>query len=231
MAEQMTVTRALAELKLLQSRIDKGVAGFTGIDVFQRRSEGRAVKMNMPKDEFEKKARSSWESVNDLIMRRVAIKTALLRSNAETKVKIGGVEFSVIEAIERKNAIEFEKSLLRKMKANHTAIITSVEQARARLDDQVEKMILQNLGTDKKTDKEDFERIAKPFIEANEYNLIDPLELGKKIDALDESIDNFEAEVDFVLSESNAKTNIDLPEDIPPLVKETKKTSEAQPAE
>lgn len=231
MAEQMTVTRALAELKLLQSRIDKGVTGFTGIDVFQKRSEKRAVKTNMPKDEFEKKALSSWESVNDLIKRRAAIKTALLRSNAETKVKIGGVEFSVIEAIERKNSIEFEKSLLRKMKANHTAIMTSVEQARARLDDQVEKMILQNLGTDKKTDKEDFERIAKPFIEANEYNLIDPLKLGDKIDALDESIDNFETEVDFVLSESNAKTNIELPERVPPLVKETKKTSEAQPAE
>ena len=52
--------------------------------------------------------------------------------------------------------------------------------------------------------------ISKPILEANELKLVDPIQTEKKIDEMEENIDNFLNEVDFVLSESNAKNNIEI---------------------
>ena len=71
---KMVVTQALNELKLYDSKISKAIGNSTFV--------GSAVKSSdmingITKDEFQKRATSSFESVTDLIKNRNALKAAI----------------------------------------------------------------------------------------------------------------------------------------------------------
>lgn len=211
--EKMTVTRALAELKLLDQRINKSIAG-SGflIDYTQNKTENgtKVLKSQMNVTEYEKRVKGNYQSIIDLIDRRNKIKSAILKSNAVTLVKIGEKEYTVVEAIDQKNAIDYKKTLLSTMKNNLISVLRDIEVTKTKVESQVETMLTQNLGSNKKANESDYDIIAKPLIEASELKLVDPLKLQDKIDSLDKEIDKFLTEVDFVLSESNARTEIEI---------------------
>lgn len=206
---KMTITRALAELKLLDSRIKNSINETTFIDGYQKRID-RTLFTKETKEEFSKKAKSDYQSITALIKRRSEIKSKILNSNAGTAIRIASKEYTVAEAIDRKTQVEYEKLLLSKMRLNLNDINNQIESNRVELDSKIETMLAQSLGTDKKTNKDDYDNVSKPFIEANCINKVDPISIDKEIQALNESIETFINEVDFVLSESNAKTKIDI---------------------
>lgn len=59
-------------------------------------------------------------------------------------------------------------------------------------------------------DKEDYDKIAKPFKESNWPKLIDPLNTIELIPTLEAEIDEFESQVDMALSEINVRTEIEI---------------------
>lgn len=206
---KITVTRALAELKLLDSKINDSIRKAVFIDTFQNRID-RCNSTGKTKLEFESDLKAEYQSITDLIKRRIEVKAQIIKSNAETMVKIGENQYSVAEAIDRKTNIEYEKTLLNAMKKDFNRVNDILIQNQATLDENLEKMLMQSLGADRKKNKEDYDNIAKPFIEANALNKIDPLSIEKTINKLEDKINTFLTEVDFVLSESNAKTKIEL---------------------
>ncbi len=210
MGEKMSVTRALAELKLLDKRITKAIEQAAFIDIYQERNPQKALRNNETKTVFEKNAQSSYSSILDLISRRSQIKSAIIKSNAATEVTVNGVRMTVAEAIEKKNSIEYHEFLLGKMREQQTTIHTEIERKRSSLEEQIEEMMNQHLGANKKANSDDYENIARPFFEQNELRAIDPLDLKKKISELEAEIDGFLSEVDFILSESNARTEIEV---------------------
>lgn len=209
--QKITITRALAELKLLGSRIEKQTKELRIVDLYQNRSaDKRLIYSQMSLDEFEKRVKSQHESIEDLIKRRSAIKSAIMLSNAITVVKISGKDYTVGQAIDRKASMVYEKSLLHQMQIQLGQCKQQIEAQRPQLEKSVETMLNANLGADKTAKDEDYDRIAKPFLEANQFRLNDPLKIQDKIDKLGKSIEEFEMEVDFVLSESNSKTEIEV---------------------
>ena len=98
--ETMVVHRALAELKTMDSRIEKAIRN----TVYVLAVKHSAEKINGVKvGDFKDNMKSSYQKVTDLMARRDAMKRAVVLSNATTKVKIGGVNYTVAEAIEIKN--------------------------------------------------------------------------------------------------------------------------------
>jgi len=205
--ERITVTRALAELKLLQSRITKSVASGMFVDIYQNRAD-KAVMSGISMSLFETNAKADLQSITALIERRKTIKIAILLSNSRIMVTVGDKEYTVVEAIERKNSIVFEKEFLLHMRHQMKKMRHSIEQQKPELEKNIMEMLNNNLKTEKNIDSEAFNSIGKTFLEANEYRLLDPCGLQVVIDKLDKDIDEFESEVDFVLSESNAVTKI-----------------------
>lgn len=59
-----------------------------------------------------------------------------------------------------------------------------------------------------KTANEEYEKARKSYIEANTMELIDPVNILEKIEALEVEIADFTTEVDSALSVSNALTEI-----------------------
>ena len=207
---KITITRALTELKTLDDRILNEINDLNALDVTQGKYKGKALKTNLTIDEFSSGVNSKMQKINDLINRKNNLKKAILKSNANKTVKIGNSEMTVAEAIEQKRSIQLKQNLLSNLKRQYSNKLTEIERGRASLESQLENMLSQNLGKDRKADAADYDRIAKPFIEANEITLVDPIGVKNVIDGLEEEIGTFVADVDIVLSESNSQTTIEV---------------------
>ena len=206
---KISVTEGLNELKLFNSRIEKaiGIAQFCGAS---KKSTQKVGHMN--REEFENRAKASYQSVTDLISNRNELKSAIVKSNAVTSVTIGNKTMTVAEAIERKKSIEHEKLLLNVMKAQYTTSVASVARENKKVDDKVDELLITLVGndSDKKITKEVQESIETPYREKNEWEFVDPIKMMDTMQKLEEEIDVFETEVDSKLSITNATTFIEL---------------------
>lgn len=206
---KISITEALTELKLYDQKINKVLcsADFIGC---KKKSSDRVNSFKL--ENFEANAKASYQSVSDLIENRARLKSAIVQSNAATMVEIAGKKYTVAEAIERKNSIEYDKMLLQAMKSQWAAATNNVEKENKRVDTQVDKMLETFLGKDseKKVSEADLNAISEPYRAKNEWELVDPLNLFAKIQAMEADIDAFEADVDVRLSISNSVTYIEV---------------------
>ena len=194
----MTITQALNELKLLDKRIVKTITkSKIGVTI------GTKIQNNFD----ETAAKADLQSVTDMIERRAAIKMLINKSNISTKVKVAGRQMSVLEAIEYKATIEYKNVLLRQVTSQYNAAVQEVnynnEEVKRRLDSQISSVF------EKPTDK-DVKDFTATFEKNNNYSLSNPIKIEELSKTLDEEIDVFTNEVDYVLSTSNATTTIEI---------------------
>lgn len=212
--EKMTVHKALAELKTMDDRIAKVIRENTYVLAVKHSAE----KINgMTVANFKEKMRSGYQKATDLIARRDAMKRAVVLSNATTKVKIGENEYTVAEAIEMKNhGMEFRSALLRQMNSAYVSAQNELNRNSGEtLEKKAEQYVLAVIAAQPKdskmsVDSEAMKTLRKTYIENNTYDLIDPLDVTKIMEALDAEINEFNAEVDAALSVSNALTVIEF---------------------
>lgn len=206
----ISITRALAEVKSLDDRIAKAVQSGAFVAVTQGKGDRRRMTSTSASIQtVEQSIKSAYMSITDMINRRKALKAAVIRSNAETTVTIGTVSMTVAEAIERKNSIKLEGLLVHTIQRQLGAANQQVAVANQKLADDVEKATSAAYGSDKtKLTPEMFESIAAPRRTEYEAAVLDPLSMTTGLTAMMDAVDSFITEVDFVLSESNAKTTI-----------------------
>ena len=212
--EKMTVHKALAELKNYDDRISKAISSTTFVLAAKHSAEKiNGVKVN----DFKDKMRSGYQKVTDLIKRRDAMKRAVVLSNAVTKVQIGDKNLTVAEAIEAKNhGMEFKSELLNAMSRAYTQAQSELTRNGGEaLEKKAEQYVLAVIAAQPKdskmsVDSDAMKALRQTYIENNTYDLIDPLDIAKVMEALDAEINEFNAEVDAALSCSNALTVIEF---------------------
>jgi hypothetical protein len=202
--QRMSVTQALPELKLLEKRIEKVM------DSIQNWCKVAHNGAPIDKDKHKKEVEAQLQSFNDLVKRRDAIKRAIILSNAATRVKIAQWEGTVAEAIEYKSSIRFKRNLQGAMKSCLQEKRNDYEAMKAQVDGRLERLLQSELGKDIKTNPETITALTNSFRENNKVELVDPLDLGAKVTSLEDELDAFETNVDWVLSESNGKTVIEV---------------------
>lgn len=212
--EKMTIHKALAELKVIDSRINKAISDGTYVIANKHSNE----KINgMPINEFKTAMKASHDKVMDLINRRNAIKRAVVLSNATTKIKVGNTEYTVAEAIEMKNhGMEFKTTYMRFMAhQNMNAQSELNRNSGEAIEKRAEQYVLSVIQAQPKdakmsVDSEAMKALRKDYINNNTYDLIDPLNVNKLIEELTNEINEFNTEVDAALSVSNALTVIEI---------------------
>ncbi len=207
MAENISITRGLSELNSLSERIEKTIV--TSKMFVIRKGSNSPVGFKSVVD-FESKAKASAAKFNDLRRRYREIKRKIILSNAEVKIEIAKEEMTVAEAIEYKDSISFEKRYLESLKRNFSLKNIELEQRDMDVEERLDRLVEANFGKEGKVNKDAYEAIAAPFMKQNKWSAIDPISIQNVIENLSEKIMNFELEVDFVLSESNAKTEITI---------------------
>jgi hypothetical protein len=194
---EITITRALAQLKTLSERIDNTLEKSVLITYKHRGN----IERNMTEHNLQK--------VRDLIAYRKRLKAAIVKSNANTTVSIDGDCCTVAEAIERKSSIDLEKRVLLKMKRELAEVTRTVESHNQQVQKKLDRLLEVEFGKDQvKSNVENMETISESYLRNNRAEIIDPLRIEEKITQLEENILKFESEVDLVLSESNAITKI-----------------------
>lgn len=205
--EKMTIHKALCELKILDSRINNAISSAR----FCLANKHSNEKVNgVTVEEYQETMKASYNKASDLIRRREAIKRAVVLSNAKTIVKIGGKEYTVAEAIEMNNhGIDLKLQLKNAMKKQYDSAITAIISKNSVVDDKATEYVVGLFGQkESKTANEEYEKARKSYIEANTMELIDPVNILEKIEALEVEIADFTTEVDSALSVSNALTEI-----------------------
>ena len=206
---KISITEALNELKLYDSKINKAITNAKLVGATKKSSDKVGV---VKKEEFEERAKASYQSVTDLIANRNALKSAIVKSNAVTEVTINGKVMTVAEAIERKNSIDYDVTLLNEMKKQYVTATDTVNKENKKVDNKVDELISTLVGkdTDKKIDKDAVEAIEKPYREKNEFELIDPIGIFNEMLKLEADIDGFQSNCDTSLVLSNATTFIEI---------------------
>ena len=208
--ETMTIHKALAELKILDARIAKEIQNGSYCAANKHSNE----KINgIPVSDFEKAVQGTYDKVTDFLKRQEAIKRAVTLSNAKTVVNISGKDYTVAEAIWMKNhGIELKAFLINVMDKQYKQAQAEVNRQNGNnLEERADQYVTAIYGQKEgKTATADIEKVRKDFLESNSYEIIDPINVPEKLEALRKEIDSFMAEVDSALSVSNALTEITI---------------------
>lgn len=208
--KELTITQALAELKMLGKRIESAVSEFVPVGVSVGKSG--VVQGYKTNEEYIQNVKSKWDQVNQLIRNKSELKAAVVHSNAVTEVTIGSEKMTVAAAIERKNSIKHDKMLLERMKQVFQSQSTTFEKYTQILNNKKDEVIYSGKSSDQSD--ETLKRYFESQIELTESmytpTLHDPLDLKVEIEKLENKITEFETNVDYVLSVSNATTKIEI---------------------
>jgi hypothetical protein len=203
---KMSVHRGLAELKLLDSKIASALQRrfIVGNKQSNKTIDGRTL------DEVRNAIKGNFDSITALIENRKRIKDQLVKSNAVTVVTVANKSYTVAEAIERKNSVKYDENLLSMLKTQFSLEKNKVEKENSLLPSKLETYLASVLGEKGSRTAEDVKLHTKVFEDSNKWELIDPNNISTYIDTLENDIQEFETNVDYVLSESNATTFIDV---------------------
>lgn len=206
--ETISLTRALVELKMIDKKLQAKTLKLLPVAIMKG---GRLPEEIKSKAEFDNKVKADYQSIRDLTKRRRNIKSALVNANATTRVKIADEEMTIAEAIERKASIDYEKNLLRNLAQKYSQSLDKIEEDNRAMKGQLLKLLEATYSkSETELGKDDYNKVATPFKENNESSLLDPLGIKAEMDKLEQTIHDFETEVDVVISEANARTEITI---------------------
>jgi len=200
-----TVTEALQELKLLSKKISNGISSSTFISLY--RSDSNQDPALIGKDYA-----SKFQSIKDLINRRARIKAAIMQSNATTTVQIGDKKYTVAEAISTKEYLKDYDNLVEQLKMAKANVDTQLATYNAQRQNKIDDLINRSFGREgtNKQNADDIKNITEIYMKKNYATVVDPINLEKAIEELDEYIQTFKSQVDYKLSYINAITTIEV---------------------
>lgn len=206
MKKTFTLTRALVELKLYDSKIDKAIKDLKAVSY----SVNNIVTdyRTTPK-EFINDYNSQMQSITDLRNNKIILKNALMKANAETKVKIGEKEYTILEALNRKNDISTEKLLISTLNNSLKNALSKSNQIKDVIESNIEKTINAKSSSSGNQSKDYIQSVRDSYKdqmpELVNYDVVEKLVSEKEAE-----LNEFISEVDFALSEINAITKIDV---------------------
>lgn len=203
----MNIHEALVELKMLDKRIPAEITAVTWVVA---NKHANTVINGVKLTEVKERILAQQQKVCDLIRRRTAIKRAVVQSNADTKITVAGVEYTVAEAIEMKNhGMEYLDTLKTRMCMDYKNAERTAQLENTSLENRADQYMKTMIGnSDTKGMSEENRASRAKFIEDQTVELVDPIGVLKVAGELEEQIGAFMSKVDSALSTSNALTTI-----------------------
>ena len=219
MSDKMLVTQALDERDLLVKKIADKIAKASFIDTIKP-NEDKVYAKRIAKDEYAKQAESAYRQILDLIERFQKIDAAIVASNASSEITTSYGNFTVAGAIELRsrlrgmggygNDADFEGRLQNKIANEYSERVQFCDKKNSQLQSTAEEMRLSILGKDSKTKDEKPLGVVEAYVKENTTELVDPLNVKKKLEALEEKRNTLLTELDTQIKVSNATTLIEV---------------------
>ena len=208
---KMSLTRALVELKHYDTKINSAIVNGTYCAITVGTDSPKVLNSNDSVLETKNKIQSSFDKVNALINARAALKSAIVKTNANTFVTIQNRTMTIAEAVEFKSQIQHKRTLLSHLMHQSSVNRNAVSSANSLLDASIEKQLLAICGSDKsKLDETTASAVRIPQEKAKKQELLDPANIAEKIQTLQDEVNSLESEINFTLSEINSRTDIEI---------------------
>ena len=200
---KMSITRALAQVKLIESKLGRAFAGFD-VEI-----NGKLKYFpNFTTEQFEKEALVEVNSFEDLFKNRLKIKSAIARANIDTKISLLGTEYSIIELIDLKNSSQYKKNVYTNLVNNYTKCKIDVINQDVKIENEVSKQV-EVANSNKTQVSKDLTTTLTETYKTLWGGKIVGLDINK-ISKEKEDLDKLVAEIDMILSEINSKTEIEV---------------------
>lgn len=207
-----TITRALAEIKVIDSKIAKidfasQSNDFAGVI----QGNNKMVKGTMlSKEDFETSSKAKIDSLESLYERRRKIKRLIAEANVANTVTFNGKEYTLFELIEYKKSSSILLSKYNEALSSIRKVVSTCERENANLDMKIQQDISEKQKTNSQNVAKDFETSYKNKM----YEMyLSTLVCGVSQNEIQEEIDVIESlisEADMLLSEKNAQITIEL---------------------
>ena len=208
--KELTLTRALVELKLYDSKIQKAIDELKPVSY----SVNNVVTdYRQTPNEFIGEYKSQMQKIKDLRNNKTLLKNALMKANATTKVIIADKEYTILEALNKKQDIQTEQYLINVLKHSLSNSVSKVNNLQEQVEDRIEKTINSKSASSGNQSK-DYVQVVRDAYNDKIPKLVNADVIEKLIIEKENAVSEFLAEVDFALSEINAitKINVDLAE-------------------
>ena len=200
---KMSITRALAQVKLIESKLGRAFAGFD-VEV-----NGKLKGFpNFTTEQFEKEAQVEVNSFEDSFKNRLKIKSAIARANIDTKIPLFGTEYSIIELIDLKNSSQYKKNVYTNLINNYNKCKSDVVNQDFKIENEVSKQV-EVANSNKTQVSKDLTTTLTETYKTLWGGKIIGLDINK-ISKEKEDLDKLVAEIDMILSEINSKTEIEV---------------------
>ena len=205
----MTLTRALAELKMLGKKIEKYTVGdvlWCGVSV------NGVVASRYNEDAVKASATHCKQELSGLIARRMEIKAKLLQANNSIKVNVGGNKMTIACAIDYKVFVLKERQVFDIIKSQVYSATTRLAGLETELQMKVDRAVDTVLGADAKKGSHEaaIKEITAGIRAGQKFELCDPLNIEKWAEENVDKCDLFLHEIDYVLSEANSVNTIEI---------------------
>ena len=219
MSEKMLVTQALDERDLLVKKIADKIAKASFVDTIKPNEE-KVYAKRISKEDYAQEAESTYQQIMDLIERFQKIDAAIVASNAQTEITTSYGTFTVAGAISLRSRLrgcgayedeaDFEGNLQNKMRTEYNERVRFCDNKNSQLNATAEDMRLSILGRDSKTKDDKPLSVVEAYVKENTTELVDPLDVKKKLEALEEKRNTLLTELDTQIKVSNATTFIEV---------------------
>lgn len=210
MTEQMSVYKALKTLKVTDEKIERG--SYTTFVAASKNGRPTDRSCSSP-EEMRKKAKSNMDKMRDLLVFRAKLKSAIVQSNAVTKVNIPILgEVTVAEAIEYKSSIQVRKQFVQTVQSQLSSLMNLRSRAENEIEKETDARIATLMGRDsaKTPDPAMVKSIRETLEKERAVEIYGEGDLNAWLETELDDIQQFDADIDDILNESNVKTSIEV---------------------
>lgn len=202
---KISLTRVLSEIKTLSE--DLGTAPV--IAAVSTNKTNRVISENCSLEQFKGISQSRYDAWVAKAERLITLKTARNKANVEATVTVNGKAMSLDQAIAKKALLSVQKAALSNFKQQMSIAQQAVAKADNDVQTSVDKAVSAAVTSNALTEEQ-----ANVFKKMYEQSLGKQVAVGdnikKALENLEEYINSFTAEIDYVLSEANANTYVEV---------------------
>ena len=206
----VTITRALSKIKILTDMINNDIKNNVFITTVPNSMLGSEEHANLVKS-----LTSSHTSLEDKIKEIVKLKRLIAESNLTSYLEVSGKRVSVTEALAMKETMEFYSRFLVTLRKQNTRSAEEVNHTNMRISQAIAGNT-SDISSNSDIKNEDLEkRLALYAIQVQERMGIKVVSATKEtpeqlIESIKDYYNDFVSEIDYLLSEHNAVTTIEL---------------------
>ena len=206
---EMTLNKALAKKKKLQEQVENLHSERMDDLVAIRFKHKDSLSNHMSIDMASRNIQSKYDSTIAILNNYLALTMAINRANNETEITVGNQRMSIALAITYKNILEREKDYWKKA---HNAVLNVQSRVNLANEDKLSTETM-NRALIAFTDNGEFvpEKLAelkKQYIEDNEVELYDPMNVFEKTASKIKEIEDLEESLNEILTIANCNTII-----------------------